>query len=304
MLQPRNHPEHALLLGVGHLGLEADHVQQAAQAVVAPQLHHGVGRFPGARVFQAHRLHRPEARGVLAPLGHLLDRHAALEERNLLEILERDLLGAHQLAHEGLVLRFIHRAVQVIARPVARVLVVAVLPVADVHVHGLGVHDRRDGVEEAQRLLAGQARDGAVEGVAGQRAGGDQRQALGRDLRYLAADDLDARLGLQRRGDPARELLAIHGQGRAGGNAGLVGGGHDERAQPAHLLVQQAHGVLQMIGAEGVGAHQLGALAGAVGGRFLLGAHLEQAHGNAAPGQLPGGLRAGQPRADDGDGLR
>ena len=39
-LEPGNHPQHAALLGVSHLGLKADHVVEARRAIVLAQLHH------------------------------------------------------------------------------------------------------------------------------------------------------------------------------------------------------------------------------------------------------------------------
>ena len=68
----------------------------------------------------------------------------------------------------------------------------------------------------------------------------------------------------------------------------------------AHLLVQQADGVvLRIVGAEGVGADQLGQAVGLV----RLGAahrpHLVQHHGHAGLGELPGRLAAGEAAADD-----
>ena len=39
-LEARNHPQHAALLGIGHLGLKADHVVETRLAIVLAQLHH------------------------------------------------------------------------------------------------------------------------------------------------------------------------------------------------------------------------------------------------------------------------
>src|SRR3546814_7406400 len=64
LLQPGDRAEHADLLAVAQLGLEADHVEQGGERVVLAQLHHGMRSTPGARVGQADRLHRPVAQGV------------------------------------------------------------------------------------------------------------------------------------------------------------------------------------------------------------------------------------------------
>jgi len=78
-----------------------------------------------------------------------------------------------------------------------------------------------------------------------------------------------------------------------------VAGGHDDRAQPAHLGVQQADSVARpVVGAEGVGADQLGQAIGLVGVGAAHRPHLVQHHGYAGFGDLPGGLGAGQAAAD------
>ena len=72
----------------------------------------------------------------------------------------------------------------------------------------------------------------------------------------------------------------------------------------AHLPVEEADGVLLVVvGAEGVGADELGQRAGLVGGRPDRGAHLVQDDRHARLGGLPGGLGAGEAAADDVDGF-
>ena len=72
----------------------------------------------------------------------------------------------------------------------------------------------------------------------------------------------------------------------------------------AHLPVQEADGVLLVVvGAEGVGADELGQRAGLVGGGAGRRAHLVQDDGDAGLGGLPGGLGSGEAAADDVDGV-
>ena len=95
----------------------------------------------------------------------------------------------------------------------------------------------------------------------------------------------------KRRGDGGREAVAIDRQRAAGRHLIGVGGAHDQRAEPAHLLVQQADGVvLAVVGAERVGADELGQRVGLVGRGRAQRAHLVQHDGHAARGDLPGGL--------------
>ncbi len=79
----------------------------------------------------------------------------------------------------------------------------------------------------------------------------------------------------------------------------------DERAGAAHLLVQQADRVVfGIVGAEGVGADELRQPVGMVRVGRDLRAHLVQPDRDAGARDLPGGLAAGEPAADDVDGSR
>ena len=99
---------------------------------------------------------------------------------------------------------------------------------------------------------------------------------------------------------PAGGALAVDGERTAGRHLMLIGRTHDERAEPAHLLVQEADRVvLAVVGAERVGADELGERAGLVRRRGVLGSHLVQHDRNAAGGDLPGSFGTGEPAADD-----
>ena len=92
--------EHARLLAMFELGLEADHVPQRAERIVLAKLHYGVGLHAGlTRVGETDRLHRTVAKRVGAPLRHHLDGEAALEIGcRGFEVLERGLLRGEQAA--------------------------------------------------------------------------------------------------------------------------------------------------------------------------------------------------------------
>ena len=160
--------------------------------------------------------------------------------------------------------------------------------------------DRRDGVEEGERALAGQAGDCRRQRRRGQRSGGDDH-AVPRRRRQagdLAALDGDQRLGLQPGGHRRREALAIDRERAAGGQLVGIAGGHDQRAGAPHLLVQQAYRVgFGVVGAEGVGAHQLRKIFGEVRLGPAHRPHLVQHHRHACGGKLPRGFAAGQSAA-------
>ena len=89
VLEPGDEPQDARLLAPLHLGLEADEAEVIAGEVVLPQLHARVRLAPGARIGQAHRLHRPEPQRVDAAPGHHLDRQTPLEELRVVELVQR-----------------------------------------------------------------------------------------------------------------------------------------------------------------------------------------------------------------------
>ena len=106
----------------------------------------------------------------------------------------------------------------------------------------------------------------------------------------------------ERRRDRGGEAFAVDRQRAAGRNLMRVGRPHDQRAGAAQLLVEQADGIgLGVVGAERVGADQFGEPVGLVRLGAADGAHLVEDDGNAAPGDLPGGLGAGEAAADDVD---
>ena len=153
VLQAGDHAQDAGLLAVLELGLEAHHVPQRAQRIVLAQLHHGVRTLAvPVGVGQADGLHRPEAQGVAAALGHHLDGQAAVEVgRGGLPVLERGLLRGQQRVEEGLVLAARHRAVDVVGAGAGGAgLVVARLAPGDGRVDRVEVHDGGDGVEEGE----------------------------------------------------------------------------------------------------------------------------------------------------------
>ena len=69
LFQPGDHAKHALLLGVGQLGLKAHHVVAGAMNIFRSQLDDGSTADPGLWVFQA----RPASAGRTASsAGHVL----------------------------------------------------------------------------------------------------------------------------------------------------------------------------------------------------------------------------------------
>ena len=162
--------------------------------------------------------------------------------------------------------------------------------------------DRGDGVEEGERAGAGGLGDSGGQRRGGQRAGGDDRGAVRQRIDPLAHHG-DARVLLDGGGDRGGELLAVDRKRRSGGNAVDVGEAHDQRAQRAHFLMEQADGVVfGIVGTEAVRADHFRQAIAVVGGSGVAaGAHFAEADTKAGLGQLPRRLAPGEPAADDVD---
>ena len=115
----------------------------------------------------------------------------------------------------------------------------------------------------------------------------------------LLADHGDGRMILDFFGDALGKEGAVHGQGPAGRNLGLVRRRHDQGAQLPHLFFKQTHGGRDIGGAQGIAADQLGQLRGLVRRAEPHRLHLMDGHPAAALGSLPGGLASREAAADD-----
>src|SRR5260370_14575935 len=114
------------------------------------------------RIGEAERFERPVPERLAAALGHDFDRQAALEIRGRYPFVERKCFAGDQRVGERLVLVAVERTIDVIGAGAARTaLVVARLEPGDREIDGLSVRDRRDRVEEGERLLPGDLLDGA-----------------------------------------------------------------------------------------------------------------------------------------------
>ena len=162
--------------------------------------------------------------------------------------------------------------------------------------------DRRDGVEEGELRFAGERLDGAGQRGRGEGAGRhDDAVPVGRrQAGDLAAVDLDQGMRRERRGHGTGEVFAVDRERAARRQLVLVGRRHDQRAGAAHLLMQEADRIgLPVVGAERVGADQLGQRVGLMGLGRPDRPHLVEHDRHALLRELPGRLAAGEPAADD-----
>jgi len=99
------------------------------------------------------------------------------------------------------------------------------------------------------------------------------------------------------------EAGAVDGQRGSGGDTLLIARAHDQRAERAHLLVEQPDRIiLRVVGTEAIRAHHFGESGGLVRRSAVsTPAHFAEAHAKAGLGQLPCGFGSGEPAADDVD---
>ena len=140
-------------------------------------------------------------------------------------------------------------------------------------------------------LLAGETAQGRGQGIGGQGAGGHDRDAGQVQVGDFLPDDLNQGLLLQGLGDVGRKGLPVHRQGPARRHPGGRGRGHDQGTEPAHLLLEQAHGAFPGFGPERIAAHQFPQQGRAGGPGKISGASSHR----GAPGR-PGGPPARRPR--------
>ena len=85
-----------------------------------------------------------------------------------------------------------------------------------------GVHDRADAVVKVEAVRTGQARNLRRQSVAGERTGGDDRNAIFGNSRDLFTPQFDERLGFDGARHFRGEDFAVDSERMAAGNAGAV----------------------------------------------------------------------------------
>ena len=302
LFEPRNRPEDPLLLRHLEPGLEADEVPHLARPVLLPQLHHGVGLSsltPGASpgIPEPDGLHGTEAQRVAPPLRQLLDREAAFEVlggRAIELVVGAVLLGAAERGHERVVLRGRERRVPVVVAAAFSVARRAEQPVV---VERVVRDDGGDRVEERERARVEPPRDRPGERLRGERPRGDdaRRRQRGR----LFPRDRDLGMGAHPPLHVVGEGDAVHGERGAARHARGVRRLEHQAPEAPHLGLEQAVRAGELHRLEGIAADELGEAIGLMRRRHADRAHLAQRDRDAALGQRPGGLAAGEPASDD-----
>ena len=99
------------------------------------------------------------------------------------------------------------------------------------------------------------------------------------------------------------EEVTVDRQSGAGWHSRPARRFHDQGVEPPHLLLQNAVGGFEAIGAEGIATNELGELVGAMDGSLTVGSHLDEMDRNAPSGDLPGRFDSREPASDHGDVL-
>ena len=197
LLKTGNHAKHPLLLPVGQFSLESHEVVTGAMGVFRPELYHSIGSLTRLGILKAHRLQRTELHSLAAPFGHHLDGDTTFEVGGLFEFFRLDFLSRKQRVIEGVIGRLVHRTVEI----VIPTLVITGCEKYDIHIDGIGIHDRRDCIVKIQMRRMGQLRNRFRQFVGCQRAGCQDAETVRWDLGNLLMQNANVRMLFQRLGN-------------------------------------------------------------------------------------------------------
>jgi len=218
----------------------------------------------------------------------------------LLEVPRGHLVAGQQFRDEGIVLLLAHGAVEVII-PIT--FTISGCAKNRIHINRFGSDDRCDGVVEIE-VGTGQVADGTGQRIAGERTGGNDDDAFFRNFVDLFPDQGDQRMVFDLLRNETGKEFTVHCQCSSGRNPGGISGRHEQGAEPAHLLFEQADGVFQAGAAQRVGTDQFRKGGEGMGLGKALRLHFDQGDRDAEVCRLPGCFTAGKAAADDGNSLR
>ena len=213
----------------------------------------------------------------------------------VLKAVDFRLFGRNKSLHKGMILFFAQRAVDIVRRP----SIIARREKCMVHIHALKTHQRRRCIVKMERFMfTEKGLEIVCHRIGRQRSCRYNHFSFVRNRVILPFHHGNIGMVSDARRHRAGKTLTIHCQRAAGRHPCLICAGKDQRPQPPQFLLKQPHSILQLIGTQGVGAHQLGkCLVGMRGGVFS-GLHLMQLYGNPPASQLPGCFAARQTRTD------
>ena len=245
--------------------------------------------------------------GLDTALGHNFDRQAAIEIGCAFPLLEFGLAAVKQCLDECTVLFLVHWAVDVVLASAAGAdLVVSGLEPADIQVDRIEMDDRRDCVEEGQRVRAcccgNRIRErGCGEGTRCEYDAWSQSRG---QAGHFFANNGDERMRLQSRGDRGGKAIAVNRQRTSSRNLVRIPAAMINDPASRISACKQPDGIgLGVIGTKRIGTDQFRQTVRPVRIRAAHRAHLVKDGRNAGLGCLPCGFGAGETAADDMNGL-
>ena len=151
VLEAGDHGKDPFLFAELEVRLEAHEVVHGAFGGLLAELQRRPGAVTGAGVRETDGFHRAEPDGIVSPICHDFDGHAAFVDAAFVEVVEFRGLGGDEGLVEAVVLLLVHGTVDVIVLPAP---VVTGLSERFRHVDGVAGHDGRHRVEEVERGLA------------------------------------------------------------------------------------------------------------------------------------------------------
>ena len=303
ILQPRNQPQHPRLFAKLQVILKSDQVVAVRAQILLAQLHHRPRRLPRSRIAQPHRLHRPKAQRIAPPRRQHFDRQTALKIVELLPLFALRRLRRQQRIEKAVILRAIHRAVDV----VRRALVPSRRKIHPLHVDRLRIHNRRNRIVKRQVPRAGDPLRSPRSAHQKSAAPSPQSSAAYCPPRHqdssLLRESRESRLGRNRLRNPPRKLHAIHSQRMARRNRRLIGNAQKRRTRAPHLLLQQPRRRIRRFALQRIRADQFAKIRRLVRRRqprlsIHHRAHLVEIHLAAQPRRRQRRLRPRQPSAN------
>ena len=162
------------------------------------------------------------------------------------------------------------------------------------------MHDRGDGVEESESLVAERLSNRVTQSIGSERAGGNDRRSLGQ-AGALPPHDLDVGVRLEGLGHGLGEEVPVDGQSRPGRHARPIRRLQKNGSEPPHLTLQLSVGVRRHLALEGVRADELPEVIALMRRRRLLRPHLTKRHPMAPARHLKGRLASRKAPSHDFD---
>src|SRR5258706_5144215 len=151
-------------------------------------------------------------------------------------------------------------------------------------------------------IAADETRDVSGKRLRSQRTRRDDHRSVRARLGNLAqflTDDRDEGMIGERGGDQLGETLTVHGERGTSRHPAGFRDLHHERTETTHFFLEKADGVIELVAAEGIAAHELGKAIRFVDCGWTDRPHLIERDGHMLRRRLPRGFGSCEPAAND-----